>query len=139
MNDDFVSASEAASILGVSYNWVTALCREGILEAKGGGKGRAWRISRDSVEEFARECSEDPDPDELENLLDEIENDQEEAAAAYRKGEESWVSWLVDKAKKYGPGALVVIGGIVTCNVDPVTGVAAICTGLAEILRESRN
>lgn len=133
MSEEWIDTTEAADILGFTRTWVATLCREGILEAEGGGRGRQWRILRDSVEELANANA---DPDDLERLKEEIERDQDEFEEAIEEGQKSWVEWLIDKAKQYGPGVLRVIAGIAYFLDFP--NAASICNGLAEIIKASR-
>ncbi len=133
MTEEWIDTTEAANILGFTRIWVATLCREGVLEAEGGGRGRSWRISRYSVEELANANA---DPDDLERLKEEIERDQAEGEEAIGIGEKSFVEWLIQKAKQYGPGTLRVVAGIAIMVSEPTT--ALICTGLAEIIEATR-
>lgn len=58
---DFVSASEAAELLGVSRMWVSSLIRDGKLQAV--RVGSSWVIERKDLEDLiARRAADPPKP-----------------------------------------------------------------------------
>jgi hypothetical protein len=99
---DYISAAEAATILRVSPGWVAALCRSGLLEATGGGKGSAWSIQRSSVQELADDRAKRITEDELHAVATEIQGDEEAQEHARRKANESFVRRAIGIAMKYG-------------------------------------
>jgi hypothetical protein len=111
MAEEYVTTAEAATILGLTSGWVAALCRNGILEATGGGRGVLWLIQRSSVDEVAEERSKPVDEDVLIAVAKEIEEDEEAQEYAKNKAEDSFRDRVISIAKGYGPGILLVVAG----------------------------
>jgi hypothetical protein len=125
MTDDFLTAQEAADILGYSPSWITWLCRSRVLKAEiGEGRGSPWKISRESVEEFASEDEEDVELDVLEEYLEDIEADGSDTQEG-----------MLQIAFKYGPGVVKILIGLAGSVFPPVI---VIYEGVQDIINAKR-
>jgi hypothetical protein len=138
--EEHITTAEAAAILGVGSGWVAALCRNGVLNAAGGGKGAPWRIDQSSVHALAVERSKPVDPMELENVAREIEEDREAQQLAKERAEESFRDRVISIAKRHGLGVLCVVAGVATTAWAPgnLVGPILITEGIRELIQRLR-
>jgi hypothetical protein len=116
MAGEYFTTAEAAIILGVSSGWVAALCRNGVLEATGGGRGVPLRIERASVNELADERKKPVDREAVAAVKKEIEEDEEAQKLAKEKAEDSFkdkviiiAKRILRKVRQWGPLVIEVI------------------------------
>jgi hypothetical protein len=117
--EEYITTTEAAAFLGVNSGWVAALCRNGILEATGGGKGIQWSIKRSSVDELAEERRKPVDQQALADVAREIEEDEEAQEFAKQKAEDSFRDRVISISRRYGLGVVCIVAGILGHVVAP--------------------
>jgi hypothetical protein len=139
MEEEYVTTADAATMLGVNSGWVAALCRTGILEASGGGRGVQWLIKRSSVDELVEERSKPVDQDDLAAVAKEIDEDEEAQEFAKEKAEESFRDRVISICKRYGIGILCVVAGALGHVVAPGNHVSdhLIDTGITIIVTKA--
>jgi hypothetical protein len=139
MGEKYVTTAEAATILGFNTGWVAALCRNGLLEATGGGRGVLWLIKRSSVEELAEARSMPVDQEDLVAVAKEIEEDEEAQELAKEKAEDSFRDRVISIARRYGTSVLCVIAGALGHVIAPGNPISdcLIGAGLTVILTKA--